>query len=98
MLFRSDPLIEDGFDPFEEPVFECENEQDNYFAKLYNNGEVYKDEGFGKIVLKPWQLFIDKQHLRDIVRDYCIQCGFAIIVDYASNFRYSVSCSDMSCN
>lgn len=50
-------MVEDSYDPFEEAEIECENEQDNYLSKLYNNGEVCKDAGFGKIVLKEWQLF-----------------------------------------
>ncbi|XP_021749859.1 uncharacterized protein LOC110715580 [Chenopodium quinoa] len=91
------PIIEDSYDPFEDEIFECDNEQDNYLTKLYNNGEVYKDEGFGKIVLKPWQLFMDKQHLRDVVRDYCIQCGFAVVVEWASNKRYCCRCFDVNC-
>ncbi|XP_021767519.1 uncharacterized protein LOC110731908 [Chenopodium quinoa] len=77
-IFEKDddvPKIEDSYDPFEDLDFECENDEDNYLTRLYNNGEVYKDEGFGKIVLKEWQLFTDKQHLRDVVRDYCIQYG-----------------------
>ncbi|XP_021749333.1 uncharacterized protein LOC110715065 [Chenopodium quinoa] len=84
------PKIEDSWDPFEEHIFECDKDEENYLAKLYNNAEVFKDEGFGRIVLKEWQLFTDKQHLRDVVRDYCIQCGFAVIVDYANNTRYTV--------
>ena len=35
----------------------------------------YIDKGFENIVIKEWQLFIDKQHLRDVIRDYCIQTG-----------------------
>ena len=91
-------MVEDSFDPFEEAEFECEDEQDNYLSRLYNNGEVYKDEGFGKKVLKEWQLFVDKQHLRDVVRDYCIQCGFVVVVDYASTKRYAARCSYIHCN
>ncbi|XP_021740882.1 uncharacterized protein LOC110707185 [Chenopodium quinoa] len=91
------PMIEDAFDLYDEPVFECEKDEDYCFCKLYNNGEVYQEMGFGRIVSKPWQLFINKQHLRDVVRDYCIQCGFVIIVYYASNSRYIVRCSDAHC-
>ncbi|KAL2896048.1 Tagatose-6-phosphate kinase [Bienertia sinuspersici] len=42
----------------------------------------------------PWQLFIDKQHLRDVVRDYCIQYGFSVIVEKANNSRYTIRCTD----
>ncbi|XP_021750407.1 uncharacterized protein LOC110716080 [Chenopodium quinoa] len=40
---------------------------------------------------------MDKQHLRDVVRDYCIQCGFAVVIDYASNIRYCARCLDVNC-
>ncbi|XP_048502735.1 uncharacterized protein LOC125498550 [Beta vulgaris subsp. vulgaris] len=32
-----------------------------------------------------------------MVRDYCIQCGFSVVVDKASNFKYTVRCSDDKC-
>ncbi|KAL2892423.1 Zinc finger CCHC domain-containing protein 12 [Bienertia sinuspersici] len=91
-------MVNDNFDPFEGPVWDnYEDDEDNYFAKLYKNGEMYVDEEFGKIVLKPWQLFTDKQHLRDVVRDYCIQCGFSVIVPRANNSKYTVICSSGNC-
>ncbi|XP_021748520.1 uncharacterized protein LOC110714324 [Chenopodium quinoa] len=40
---------------------------------------------------------MDKQHLRDVVRDYCIQCGFVVVVEWASNKRYCCRCSDVNC-
>ncbi|KAL2934812.1 Transposase for insertion sequence element IS905 [Bienertia sinuspersici] len=60
-------------------------------------GEMYSEEEFGKITIKPWQLFTDKQHLRDVVRDYCIQTGFSIIVEKANNKKWTVLCSDEGC-
>ena len=66
-------------------------------AKLYRNGELYIDKGFGNIVIKEWQLFTDKQHLRDVIRDYCIQTGFSEVVDKACKLRYTVRCSDANC-
>lgn len=91
-------LINDNFDLYEGPhLDDYDDEQDNYFAKLYENGEMYPDEEFGKIGLKPWQIFMDKQHLRDVVRDYCIQSGFSIIVASANNLKYNVICRDMNC-
>ncbi|KAL2944951.1 Zinc finger CCHC domain-containing protein 12 [Bienertia sinuspersici] len=70
---------------------------DNYLAKLYKNGEVYKEEEFGKIEIKPWQIFTEKQHLRDTMRDYCIQNRFSIVVQKANNKIYTVLCSDQRC-
>ena len=66
-------------------------------AKLYRNGELYSDKGFGNIVIKEWQLFTDKQHLRHVIRDYCIQSGFSMIVDKVDMFRYTVRCSNANC-
>ncbi|XP_021729409.1 uncharacterized protein LOC110696431 [Chenopodium quinoa] len=86
------PVV-DNFDSWEGPVWENDNEAEDYFAKLYKNGELYNDEEFGKIVIKPWQLFTNKQHLRDVVRDYCIQSGFSVVVLKASNLRWTVKCS-----
>ncbi|KAL2930178.1 DNA-directed RNA polymerase subunit beta' [Bienertia sinuspersici] len=65
----------------------------SYFNKLYQNGELYVNQEFGKIEIKPWQLFTDKKHLRDVIRDYAIQCGFSIIVDKANNSRHTIQCS-----
>ncbi|KAL2926699.1 Cadherin-4 [Bienertia sinuspersici] len=45
-------------------------------------------------MLKPWQLYSNKQHIRDVVRDYYIQNSFAIVVDRADNHKYSVICSE----
>ncbi|XP_021756653.1 uncharacterized protein LOC110721773 [Chenopodium quinoa] len=59
------PVV-DNFDPWKDPMWETDNEAEDYFAKLYKN---------------------DKQHLRDVVRDYCIQSGFSVVVLKASNLR-----------
>ncbi|CAO2812884.1 unnamed protein product [Amaranthus hypochondriacus] len=81
----------DNFDPFSSELFDDEiGDDDNYFNRLYRNGKIYKNEEFGAIVLKPWQLFVDKQHLRDVARDYCIQCGFFVVVVRENNHRYTV--------
>ncbi|KAL2943338.1 Maturin [Bienertia sinuspersici] len=91
-------MVNDHFNPYEDDGWDVEeDEEDNYFARLFKNGELFNDDEFGKIILKPWQLFMDKQHLRDVVRDYCIQQGFSIIVDRATNTRYTVLCSTQGC-
>ena len=58
---------------------------------------MYDAKEFGKIQLRPWMLFMDKAHLKSVVRDYCIQEGFAIVVDAAHNIRYRCSCSSEVC-
>ena len=66
-------VVEDQFDAFDGSVWDdqCDN-FDSYLAKLYNNRELYVDKGFGNIEIKEWQIFTHKQHLRDVIRDYCI--------------------------
>ncbi|KAL2927425.1 2 3-bisphosphoglycerate-independent phosphoglycerate mutase [Bienertia sinuspersici] len=91
-------VIHDEFDPFEGPVWEDDCDQlDNYIERLYNNGELYKDEGYGNIIPKPWLLFTEKQQLRDVIRNYCIQSGFSVVVERVSNHQYTVRCSDQRC-
>lgn len=90
--------IYDNFDPYEGPTWDddCDN-MENYLQRMYKTGELYKEKKWGEIVLHPWQVFIDKQHLRDTVRNYCIQCGFAVVVETASNRQYIVRCNEAGC-
>ncbi|KAL2928060.1 hypothetical protein RDABS01_006451 [Bienertia sinuspersici] len=94
-------VVMDNCDPYVDDVWVDDDIQDdgegNYFAKLYRNGEMFDKEEDGRIELRPWQLFYDKQHLRDVVRDYCIQSGFSVVVDRASNSIYTVYCSAEGC-
>ncbi|KAL2899231.1 putative surface protein bspA-like [Bienertia sinuspersici] len=91
-------MVNDNYDPYDEPKWDDNvDNDDNYFSKLYKNGELYEEKKWGDIVLKPWQLFTDKQHLRDVLRDYCIQCGFSVIVLSANNIKYTVTCSSEGC-
>ncbi|KAL2940723.1 Sec-independent protein translocase protein TatB [Bienertia sinuspersici] len=94
-------VVMDNYDPYVDDVWVDDDIQDdgegNYFAKLYRNGEMFDKEEDGRIELRPWQLFYDKQHLRDVVRDYCIQSGFSVVVDRASNSIYTVYCSAEGC-
>ncbi|KAL2902276.1 Zinc finger CCHC domain-containing protein 12 [Bienertia sinuspersici] len=62
---------------------DCED-MDNYLQRLYRNSEFYQDKDFRKIEIKEWQLFIDKLHLREVLRDYCIQSGFVVVVETAN--------------
>ncbi|KAL2895102.1 hypothetical protein RDABS01_011011 [Bienertia sinuspersici] len=94
------PMVQDYFDPYEGLVWDTMmtvSKEDNYFNKLYENGELYTNQEWGKIELEPWQLFTDKLYLRNIVRDYAIQCGFSIVVDKANNSRYTVQCAAQNC-
>ncbi|KAL2936838.1 EF-hand calcium-binding domain-containing protein 11 [Bienertia sinuspersici] len=91
-------MVNDNYDPYDEPKWDDNyNDDDNYFSKLYKNGELYEEQKWSEIVLKPWQLFTDKQHLRDVLRDYYIQCGFSVIVLSVNNIKYTVICSSEGC-
>ncbi|KAL2896041.1 Protein FAR1-RELATED SEQUENCE 8 [Bienertia sinuspersici] len=51
------PLVEDNFDPYEGPAWDeivGLNYDASYFDKLYQNGELYVNQEFGKIEIKPW--------------------------------------------
>ncbi|KAL2899669.1 putative aarF domain-containing protein kinase 1 [Bienertia sinuspersici] len=58
---------------------------------------LYGNEEYGKIELRPWMLFLEKDHLRSVAREYCIQCGFSVIVEKVSNTRDTVRCSAVEC-
>ncbi|KAL2933779.1 Replicase polyprotein 1a [Bienertia sinuspersici] len=90
-----DFIVNDDWDPEAGEKWEDENDQPQ--KRIYKKGEMYSEEEFGKITIKPWQLFTDKQHLRDVVRDYCIQTGFSIIMQKANNRKWTILCSDERC-
>lgn len=53
-------IVNDVYDPYYDPIFEgiYEMSEENYMAKLYKNGELYENNEFGKITLKPGQLYL----------------------------------------
>ena len=69
-------FVNDDYQTYEDPI--CGNrlgedaDDVNYIHRVFKNGQMYVDQGWGNIKLSPWQIFIDKQHLRDVVRDYAI--------------------------
>ncbi|KAL2895035.1 Poly [ADP-ribose] polymerase [Bienertia sinuspersici] len=94
-------VVMDNYDPYANDVWIDDDIQDdgegNYFVKLYRNGEMFDKEEHGRMELRPWQLFYDTQNLRDVVRDYCIQSGFSVVIDRSSNSIYTVYCSAEGC-
>ncbi|KAL2926282.1 DNA ligase, partial [Bienertia sinuspersici] len=91
-------MVNDNYERYDEPKWDDnDNDDSNYFSKLYKNENMYEEQKWGDILLKPWNLFTDKQHLRDVLRDYCIQCGFSIIILSANNIKYTVSCATEGC-
>lgn len=52
------------------------------------------DSGWGSINLASWMLFHDKEHFKSVLRDYCIQCGFTLVVHKSSPSRFIAVCKD----
>ncbi|KAL2941354.1 hypothetical protein RDABS01_029704 [Bienertia sinuspersici] len=88
-------MINDDWDPYGGE--KREDEDDVVQKKIYKKGKMYIDEGFGRISIKDMVMFIDKKNVRDVVRDYCIQNGFSIVVDKANNKDWTVRCSEEGC-
>ena len=94
--------VNDDYQPYEDPI--CANplgedaDDINYIQRVFTNGQMYVDQGWGNIKLAPWQIFIDKKHLRGVVREYAIQSGFEYVVDRENNRMYTVMCMDINCN
>ncbi|XP_021749127.1 uncharacterized protein LOC110714883 [Chenopodium quinoa] len=87
--------VDGGWELFRTNEWVCDDE--SYMNRLYMNGEVFEETEFGNIKLKPWQLFVDKDQFRDVLRDFCIQEGFSLVVRRADNFRYTAECADERC-
>ncbi|XP_048491378.1 uncharacterized protein LOC104883482 [Beta vulgaris subsp. vulgaris] len=64
---------------------------------MYKNGVIYDDVEMGKIFLKSWMLFVDKEHFKDTLRDYCLQEGFALVFNRSEELRYIAVCADERC-
>ncbi|XP_021723907.1 uncharacterized protein LOC110691293 [Chenopodium quinoa] len=88
-----------NYDAYASDVWQTELlDDDTYVSKMYKNGEFAKNVKFGSIVLKPWIIFTDKAHFQFVLRDYCIQSGFAIVVDRSSPTRFTTQCLELNCN
>ncbi|KAL2937536.1 NAD kinase [Bienertia sinuspersici] len=89
--------VDGGWEPFRkaDDIYEDDG---GYLSRMYKNGEVYDDAGIGKIRLRQWQLFVDKDHFKDVLRDFCVQEGFSLVVRKADNERYTEECADVRCS
>ena len=58
---------------------------------------LFADVPFGKITLKARDIFMEKEDLKDVVRDLCIQQGFYILVVRSDAKRYTVFCATAGC-
>ncbi|KAL2903517.1 Phosphoenolpyruvate carboxylase [Bienertia sinuspersici] len=91
-------MVHDNYDPYEDEFWQNDVDNDeSYLNRMYKNGEFYKGENFGDIVLKPWMLFSDKEHFKGVLRDYCIQSRFGIVIEKSSP-RSTATCQDFNCN
>lgn len=73
------PKIKNNWKPGRWHYFLDDEDDDEYYQKLYKNGEIFEEKEFGKIKSRPWMIFLDKGHFRNTPKDYCLQEGFAII-------------------
>lgn len=67
------PKVKDNWKPDQWHGFIDDEDDNEYSQRLYKNGELYEEKEFGKIVLKPWMIFLDKAHLKKKLKDYCVQ-------------------------
>ncbi|KAL8161698.1 hypothetical protein V2J09_013187, partial [Rumex salicifolius] len=74
-----------------------EGVHEDYFDRLNDNGEVYDEHCFGKIKLKSWMIFQEKDHLMEVLRDLCVQDGFTVVVQKTDHRRYTSLCGDSNC-
>ncbi|KAK9733693.1 hypothetical protein RND81_04G085100 [Saponaria officinalis] len=95
VIISSLDYIDDGYDPYAQQ--EWTGDDGGYISQALANGELYDDKEFGSIMLRPWQLFLDKQHFRYVLRDFCIQEGFYVIVHKTYHKRYTADCATANC-
>lgn len=88
--------VDGSWDPLRSYAFSVEDK--GYLSRIYNNREVFDDPGFVRISLKSWMLFVDKEHFKDFLRDYCVQEGYDLVVKKANNDIYTVECADEICS
>lgn len=51
-----------------------DDEDDNdYYQRLYKTGEIFEVKKFSKIELRPWMIFLDKGHFKETLKDYYVQ-------------------------
>lgn len=60
------------------------------FPNCKKNGELFGDHVFGSIKLRQYQIFSEKDHIKDVVRDFCIQEGFSVIALKADDTHKAV--------
>lgn len=49
---------------------------------------MYDNKEFRKIELRLWMIFMEKDHFKGILKDYCILEGFVVVLR-ADNIRYA---------
>ncbi|CAO2841349.1 unnamed protein product [Amaranthus hypochondriacus] len=89
---------EDVPDNIHEKAFEDYVDGSHMLDIMYKNGKIWSDLPFRSIVLEEWLIFESKTQFLNVLRDYCIQEGFSVSVDYVDNKRYGASCLMRNCN
>ncbi|KAL9225036.1 hypothetical protein vseg_001008 [Gypsophila vaccaria] len=95
ILISSLDFVDDGYVPVKDGEWVADDE--GYASRIYNNGEIYDGSEFGAIKLRPWMLFMDKNHFRDVLIDNYIQEGFYVVVVKANNSIYTTECAYLNC-
>ncbi|KAL2925549.1 Glycine--tRNA ligase beta subunit [Bienertia sinuspersici] len=66
-------------------------ESEGYLQKLYKNGKLYQDMPFGEILLREWDIFLYKEQLIQLVKDFFIQEGADLVRIKVDSTRHGVS-------
>ncbi|KAL2943671.1 Zinc transporter 9 [Bienertia sinuspersici] len=77
---------------------EQEEQLESYMHRVYRNGRLYIEKPFGQIELNKWDIFLDKEHLVQAVRDYSIQVGADLIRSKVDTRRFNAICANEDCH
>lgn len=97
-------VVDDGFydhsNLHEVPTvsYGSDDEEGGYFDRVYRNGQIYQQLPFGEIDLMVWDIFLDKDHCLDAIRDYSVQQGVDLVRDRVDSYRFTARCFDELCN
>ncbi|KAL2931456.1 Protein FAR1-RELATED SEQUENCE 6 [Bienertia sinuspersici] len=77
---------------------EQEEQLESYMHRVYRNRRLYIEKPFGQIELNKWDIFLDKEHLVQAVRDYSIQVGADLIRSKVDTRRFNAICANEDCH
>ncbi|XP_048493289.1 uncharacterized protein LOC125493809 [Beta vulgaris subsp. vulgaris] len=86
-----------AYDDVSEKAFEDFLYGSSTMDRLYRNGKIWNEEPFGSIKLEPWLIFPTREVFLEVLRDFCIQEGFGLLVLKADNKRFTAACIMEAC-